>query len=285
VDAPKEKVTLDSLGDDVADVLRNQDLSLALAISGDAANELSQDATSIQRVDDVKIDGQSYPALQVLYPRFDLTLAIEPQTHLVRRTVTDLSKNARLMGAQSIKTAVLTTDFVHSPSASAEAGQFAWSPPPGAQPLVAADSEAGAPLEGKPIPDFTLNDLAGNAVSSQSLKGSVYVLDLWATWCGPCVASLPGLDAIYKDYRGKGVKFFAINAQEEKADVQKFVDDTKLSIPVLLDPDGKVNQALDTDNAIPFTLVVGKDGIVIKAGHMGGAEDELRSTIDAALKK
>ena len=112
VDSPKGKVTLDSLGEDVADVLRNQDLALALAVSGDAANELTQDAISVQRVDDVKIDGQSYPAIEVTNPRYDMTLAIDPQTHFIRRTVTDLSKNAKLMGAQTVKSAVLTTNFV-----------------------------------------------------------------------------------------------------------------------------------------------------------------------------
>jgi len=288
VDSPKGKVTLDSLGEDVADVLRNQNLALALAVSGDAANELIQDAISVQRVDDVKIDGQSYAAIEVTHPRYDITLAIEPRTHFIRRTVTDLSKNAKLMGAQIVKSAVLTTDFVHTPAVPADSSQFAWSPPPGAQPLVANDSGAGSAMEGKPVPAFTLEDLSGKEVSSESLKGSAYVLDIWATWCGPCLASLPHLDQMYKDYQGKGLKFFAIDEQEAKGDVEKFVSDTKLTIPVLLDPDGKGGAALNPtpDGAIPFTIVVGKDGNVVKtqAGYDGQNDDGLRPFIEAALK-
>ena len=131
-DAPQSKANLDSLGPDIADLLRSQDLSLALALSGDAAGELLQDATSALRVDDVKIKGQAFPAIILLYPQYDETLAIDPQTHLVRRAVADLSKNARLQGASEVKTAQLTMDYVNTPSAPVEAGQFSWSPPPGA---------------------------------------------------------------------------------------------------------------------------------------------------------
>ena len=84
---------------------------------------------------------------------------------------------------------------------------FAWSPPPGAQ-LLAADNsgsgpDAGADIENKPAPAFSLSGLDGKQVSNKSLLGSVYVLDFWATWCGPCVASLPHLDGIYKDLKAK----------------------------------------------------------------------------------
>ncbi len=100
IDAPKGKVNLQALGDDVADILRNQNLSLALALSGDAESELLQDATSVLRLDDVKINGQSCPAILILHPLFDQTLVIDPQTHLLRRTIDDVSKNARMQGAR-----------------------------------------------------------------------------------------------------------------------------------------------------------------------------------------
>jgi len=283
IDAPKGKVDLAALGDDVADLLRNQDLSLALALAGDAAGELSQSASSILRVDDVKIDGQAFPAIILVCPRYDMTLVIDPQTHLLRRAVPDLAKNARLQGAQNVKSALLTMDYVNTPAAGADAGRFAWSVPPGAQPL--ASDASGSALEGKPAPAFSLSGLDGKVVSAQSLKGSVYVMDFWATWCGPCVASLPHLDAIYKDFKPQGVKFFAVNVAEDKDVIQKFVNDTKLGIPVLMDTDGKVTDAYDTAGAIPFTVVVGKDGTVLKAGFIGGDEDQIRPIIQSALKK
>jgi thiol-disulfide isomerase/thioredoxin len=283
IDAPRGKVDLSALGEDVADLLRNQDLSLALALAGDAAGELSQDASSILRVEDVKIDGRPFPAIILVCPRYDMTLVVDPQTHLLRRAVADLAKSARLQGAQNVKSALLTMEYLNAPAAGVDAGRFAWSPPPGAQLLT---SEAPpSPLEGKPAPAFSLPGLDGKDVSAQGLKGSVFVLDFWATWCGPCVASLPHLDAIYKDFKPRGVKFFAVNVSEDKDTIQKFVNDTKISIPVLMDSDSKVCGAYDSIGGIPFTVVVGRDGTVLKAGFIGGNEDQIRPIIESALKK
>jgi thiol-disulfide isomerase/thioredoxin len=282
IDAPKGKVTLDSLGENVADVLRNQNLSLALALSGDAETELLQDATSISRVEDVKIDGQACPTIQIVHPLFDQTLVIDPQTHLLRRMIGDVSKNAVMKGAKVVKAALLTSDYTNSPSASLPAAQFAWAPPPGAQELTTEDSNAD--LIGKPVPAFSLPDMNGNVVSDKTLKGTTYVMDFWATWCGPCVASLPRVETISKDYQAKSVKFFAVDVQEDKATIQKFISDTKLAIPVLMDGDGKVEQAFDPLTLTPFTVVVDKSGIVRFAAPLGGLEDRLPAIIDKALK-
>jgi thiol-disulfide isomerase/thioredoxin len=283
VDAPKGKVTLDTIGDDAADILRNQNLSLALALSPDAESELLQDAVSATRVDDVKIDGQACPTLLILHPMFDQTLVIDPRNHLVRQLTDDVSKNARMKGAREIKSALLTADFANSPAKPIPASQFAWAPPAGAQEVTPAN--VASDLVGKPAPPFSLTDLNGQQVTSQSLAGTVYLLDFWASWCGPCVASLPHLDAIYKDFKDKGVRFFAVNEQEDKPVVQKFVADSRLSIPVLLDPDAKLGSIYDPDMMIPLTAVVGKDGKVVAADHMAGAEDQLRTIITDALKK
>ena len=79
--------------------------------------------------------------------------------------------------------------------------------------------------------------------------------------------------------------FFAVNVAEDKDTIQKFVNGTKLSIPVLLDSDSKVTDAYDSAGAIPFTVVVGKDGTVLKAGFVGGNEEQIRPIIESALKK
>jgi thiol-disulfide isomerase/thioredoxin len=280
---PPGKVDLDKLGSDMGDVLRNQNLSLALALSGDAASEISQEASAITRADDQKIEGQSYPTLTVLYPRYDIALSIDPQTHLLRRAVADLSKNARLQGAQNVKTASLTIDYKNVPSASVDPGAFVWSPPPGAQ-LIAPESSA-ANLEGKPLLPFTLPGLDGKQVNSQSFVGSVVVLDFWATWCPTCIATLPELDGIYKNFKNQGVKVFAVNLQEEKDAVQKFINDTKLSIPVLMDSEGKVLSQYEPEAQLPFTMIIGKDGKVFKAGFLAADEQQMRTMIQDALKK
>ena len=132
-----------------------------------------------------------------------------------------------------MKTALYTIDFTNTVPDKLDDQQFAWAPPAGAQEMGRGTQS----IEGQPAPAFELSDLSGAKVNSKSLKGTIYILDFWATWCGPCVASLPHLDDLNTEYGPQGVKMFAVNEQEEKAAVKKFMDDKKLKIPVLLDTD------------------------------------------------
>jgi peroxiredoxin len=137
-------------------------------------------------------------------------------------------------------------------------------------------------LIGKPAPKFRLAQLGGGQVSDASLKGTVYVLDFWASWCGPCVQSLPQLDQLYKQVQGQGVKFFAVNVQEPAAGVKDFIGRMGLSIPVLLDADGKVGVAFGA-SAIPETVVVGRDGVVRNVFVGSGQEPDIAAAVDAAV--
>jgi len=110
------------------------------------------------------------------------------------------------------------------------------------------------------------------------------VLDFWATWCGPCVMSLPHLDALYKEFKDQEVKFFAVNQGEDKELVGGFMKSKNLSVPVLLDGDTKVGNKYDA-HAIPMTVVVGKDGVVRKVfvGAGPDTESRLRDAIQGAM--
>ena len=124
------------------------------------------------------------------------------------------------------------------------------------------------------------------AVTLSELKGSVVILDFWATWCGPCVASLPHLNKIYTDLQKDGLKVYALNQREDKQKVADFITNKNLTIPVLLDKEGNVaKQYLVT--GIPQTVVIGKDGIVKKVliGTGPDSEEMLRKAVDGALRK
>lgn len=126
----------------------------------------------------------------------------------------------------------------------------------------------GSPAEalvGQAAPAFTLNTPSGESVSLESLKGSVVVLDFWATWCGPCVAALPKVDKLAKEH--SDVKFFAVNIREPVEKVSKFMADKNLSLPVLMDSTAQAAKDYKAQ-AIPQTVVIGKDGVV-KAVFVG----------------
>jgi peroxiredoxin len=284
-DAPAA-VNLDSLDTAIARVLRGQNPSLALALCGNAEKELLDGAQTVEKVADVIVNAAACPALRISTPDRDLTVAVDPRTHLMRWTSVDMTKLVRQKGAHDVKSALLTYDYATTNTAPINASQFAWSPPAGAQEMQ-QDSGAGAQapdLEGKIAPAFTLSGLDGNQVNSADFKGSVVVVDFWATWCGPCVASLPQLDEIYKSLKSSGLKVYALDQQEDKPTVQKWVTDNKLTIPALLDSDGKVGQAYGAQ-AIPETVVIGKDGKIRKVLVGAGPENEqaLRDAINKAL--
>jgi thiol-disulfide isomerase/thioredoxin len=112
----------------------------------------------------------------------------------------------------------------------------------------------------------------------------VTILDFWATWCPPCRASLPHLGEVYAKLKGDGLKVYAVNVAEDKPTVQAFIEKTKLAVPVLLDTDGSVAQKFDA-NAIPETVLIGKDGKIRKIfiGFSPETEDQITAAAKAAL--
>jgi thiol-disulfide isomerase/thioredoxin len=96
-------------------------------------------------------------------------------------------------------------------------------------------------------PRFALKDLSGNTVSLDELKGKVVVVDFWATWCGPCKASFPGMQKVQEKYKNDpDVKFVYIDGWESKKpeEMQKnasdFIAKNKYDFNVLLDTDDKI---------------------------------------------
>ena len=120
---------------------------------------------------------------------------------------------------------------------------------------------------GSPLPDFTLNSLAGHAVHLADFKGQVVVLNGWGTWCPPCRAEMPTLNAFYRLHQAQGFQLLAINAGEDRTAVASFIAQTGFTFPVLLDPGETVLSSLGT-RGLPTSYIIGRDG-VLKNIHVG----------------
>jgi thiol-disulfide isomerase/thioredoxin len=126
-------------------------------------------------------------------------------------------------------------------------------------------AQAAAPKKGSPAPDFELENLSGERLRLQDLRGKPVVINFWATWCIPCEAEMPLLQNSYERY--PGMEVLAVNFAESVVDVQAFVDKHALTFEILLDPRAIV-QSLYRVRGYPTTYFVDGEG-VIQGVHIG----------------
>ena len=126
--------------------------------------------------------------------------------------------------------------------------------------------------------------LDGAPIRLSDLKGRVVVMEFWATWCGPCRASLPSLEAIAKRYRRRGVTVLLINEQERASDVRAWTRRRFSASRILLDEDGVVARQYHVEG-IPRLFLVDPNGQVLyeHAGYGGGLERYLSVILDGLL--
>lgn len=77
-----------------------------------------------------------------------------------------------------------------------------------------AQTKPFAEFIGKPVPNFTMTTVEGAKLTPTSLKGKAYIIDFWATWCGPCKAASPTLNKLHKEFAGKGLVVIGANVQD-----------------------------------------------------------------------
>jgi thiol-disulfide isomerase/thioredoxin len=141
---------------------------------------------------------------------------------------------------------------------------------PKVSPSVAAESTDMAPEVGKLAPTFSLATPEGAPVSLASLRGQVVLVNFWATWCPPCRAEMPAIEAAYERYGGQGFTVVAVTANEQPANVTDFFNSRGLSFPALLD-DGRVHAAYRA-SGLPSSFFIDRQGVV-RAVYRGAMSD------------
>ena len=114
---------------------------------------------------------------------------------------------------------------------------------------------------GEVMPDFSVECLDGSTFSLYEQRGKIVVINLWATWCTPCVRELPNFDRLQREYPAD-VAVLALHSPPVTADVPDYLSGFSYQIPFALDEDGGVSGALNASAVLPQTMIINPDGIV-----------------------
>jgi thiol-disulfide isomerase/thioredoxin len=135
----------------------------------------------------------------------------------------------------------------------------------GGAPITGTES----PLVGQPAPDFKLNHLDGDEFQLVKHRGEIIVLDFWATWCGPCLQTMPLIDEVVREFSDQKVRLLAVNMEEQPAEIKSTLERHKLNVSVILDRDG-VAATRYSVTSIPQTVVIDRAGNVVRLFIGGG---------------
>jgi len=109
--------------------------------------------------------------------------------------------------------------------------------------------------------NFTLTDLRGKTWTLRDLRGKVVLVNFWATWCPPCRKEMPDLEILYRRFGPQGLVILGIS-DEEAAKVKPFIEQQKVTYPVLLDPGRRVNKLFQIEG-IPKTFIYDREGKIV----------------------
>lgn len=120
------------------------------------------------------------------------------------------------------------------------------------------------PVPGNPAPAWEGTTLDGETLSLADLRGEVVMLNVWATWCAPCIREMPALQAFHERYADRGVRVVAASVDRGSAagEVRRFLEDHGIGFTVLLDPDQRVMSRFRTIG-VPETFLIDRDGTIV----------------------
>ena len=142
-----------------------------------------------------------------------------------------------------------------------------------------AETVTAEKAEGTANLDLTLKDMNGNAVRLADYKGKVIVLNVWATWCGPCQLEIPELVETYAHYKDRGVVVLGVSLDDTAETLRDYAPKKQVNYPMLLMQDD-FDEAYGPIFGVPITFFIGRDGTISRK-HFGPVS---REQVDREIK-
>jgi uncharacterized protein (TIGR03435 family) len=141
---------------------------------------------------------------------------------------------------------------------------------------IVSRTAAAQPMRDGPAPPLSVEQLlnapAGASAEWSDLKGKLVVVEFWATWCAPCIASIPHLNELAERFKEKNVVFISLT-EEPRAMVEPFLKRKPIKGWVALDTDHHASEAYGV-TGIPHTFIIGRDGRILGETHPSGLKAE-----------
>jgi peroxiredoxin len=136
------------------------------------------------------------------------------------------------------------------------------------------------PLDvGSRAPDYTARTLTGEPVALSRFQGEVVLLNVWATWCAPCVKEMPALQRLHETLSADGLRIVAVSVDAaplggaDRAAINEFIERFGLTFTVLHDPSGRIQRVYQT-KGLPSTYLIDREGRIRRKVLGAAAWDE-----------
>jgi cytochrome c biogenesis protein CcmG/thiol:disulfide interchange protein DsbE len=138
----------------------------------------------------------------------------------------------------------------------------------------------------EPAPFSGVDFQTGENISLRDYSGKVIFLDFWASWCPPCIESLPAWESMRKNIGTDQFELIAVNVDENPEDGEEFLDRFSLSYPILFDPEGEIGIPYGI-RSLPTSYLIDSNGQIVEEfrSFNTGDEIQIQSTIEALLQK
>lgn len=137
---------------------------------------------------------------------------------------------------------------------------------------------------GERAPALSGTNLSGGRIDLSQHRGSVVVVDFWASWCEPCAEAMPALERIYQRYRSRGLVVIGVSQDRQESNARTFLERTRVSFPVMHDADHSVAGRYRPPT-MPSSYVIDRQGVVrhVHAGFRSGDARRLEAQIRELL--